>query len=209
MNFFTYLESCGDSANPEAVVEDATVSGLKASLEEVFPKRLRVARSLIEFVPKDRARRIVEEGVSLIKTIPGEYNHRKIVDFLLKVFNGLESRDDFIEFLVKLGGVDEERAEMIANDQIDKATMRFLVEKWKGRGCKRVRWIHNGETNPRQYHLRRWNGVSGKRNGRPNGLNGYEFDIDKPPVINLKTKERGYPGHMINCHCSLVPLWDN
>ena len=84
---------------------------------------------------------------------------------------------------MRIGGVDESRAEMIADDQIE------------------------GETNPRQYHLRQWNGKSGKRNGRPNGLNGYEFDIDKPPVINLKTKERGYPGQMINCHCRLVPIW--
>lgn len=203
-NFFSYLSR----AARESVVEDSTISLLKAPLDAVFPDRIRKVRSLIDFIPPQRAKEIIAEGVALIKTIPSEEDHKKICNYLLKVFRGLETREHLIRYLMRLGGVDEERAEMIANDQIDKAAMRFLVEKWKAQGCKRVRWVHMGDANPRQYHLRPWNGVSGKRNGRPNGLNGYEFDIDKPPVINLKTKERGYPGHMINCHCTLIPLWD-
>lgn len=207
MNFYEYLET-GIANKPETVVADATVSGLKGTLSEVFPNRLRRVRSLIEFVPRDRARKIVEEGVSLIRTIPDEESHRRIASYILKVFQGLYSREDLIAYIMRIGGVDEDRAILIADDQMNKAAERFLVEKWKGQGCKRVRWVHKDDTNPRKYHLRKWNGVSGKRNGRPNGLNGYEFDIDKPPVINQKTKERGYPGQMINCHCRLEPIWD-
>lgn len=206
MNFFSYLLQ--NQQNTEAVVEDATVSGLKAPLAESFPNRIRRVRSLIEFVPRERAKNIIEDNVALIKTIPGEDEHRRIAWYILRVFQGIYSRDEFIAYLMRIGGVDEARAEMIADDQMHKAAERFLVEKWKKQGCKKVRWVHKGDTNPRQYHLRRWNGVSGKRNGRPNGLNGYVFDIDKPPVINLKTKERGYPGQMINCHCRLEPIWD-
>ena len=208
VNCFEYLNRSHEVDEPETVVEDATVSGLKGTLEEVFPHRLRHIRSLIEFVPKDRARKIVEEGVALIKTIPEEESHRKIVNYILRVFHGLADREDLIAYIMKIGEVDEDRAIIIADDQMHKAAERFLVEKWKNQGCKRVRWVHKDDTNPRKYHLRPWNGVSGKRNGRPNGLNGYEFDIDKPPVINQKTKERGYPGHMINCHCRLEPIWD-
>lgn len=204
MNLLEYLN---DSQQPEMVAEDAALSGLKATLEESFPHRVRRMHALIESVPKEKAKQIVEKNVALIKTIPSEEEHRRIVWYLLRVFQGVYSRDDFIAYLMRIGGVDEDRATMIADDQMHKAAERFLVEKWKGQGCKRVRWIHKGATNPRHYHLRKWNGVSGKRNGRPNGLNGYEFDIDKPPVINQKTKERGYPGQMINCHCRLVPIW--
>ena len=204
MNFFEYLNQDGTS---ETFVEDAANAAKAPQKKEQTIKRLHRATMLIGFVPKGKARKIIEDNVALIKTIPGEDEHRRIVWYLLRVFYGIYSRDELVAYLMKMGGVDEDRAMMIADDQIHKAAERFLVEKWKGQGCKRVRWVHEGATNPRQYHLRRWNGKSGKRNGRPNGLNGYEFDIDKPPVINLKTKERGYPGQMINCHCRLVPIW--
>lgn len=208
MNFFEYLDRGGVKEENEAVVEDTTVSGLKGTLDEVYPHRLRRVRSLIDFVPKDRAKKIVEENAALIRTIPDEESHRRIANYILGVFQGLYSRDDFIAYLMRIGGVDEDRAMLIADDQMHKAAERFLVEKWKGQGCKKVRWVHKDETNPRKYHLRKWNGISGKRNGRPNGLNGYVFDIDKPPVINPKTKERGYPGQMVNCHCRLEPIWE-
>ena len=207
MNFYEYLNA-KDTSSPESTVEDASALNLKSSLAESFPHRLRRVRSLIEFIPREKAKKIVEDNVALIKTIPSEDEHRRIAWYILRVFLGIYSRDELISYLMRIGGVDEDRAIMIADDQMHKAAERFLVEKWKGQGCKRVRWVHEGATNPRQYHLRQWNGRSGKRNGRPNGLNGYEFDIDKPPVINLKTKERGYPGQMINCHCRLVPIWD-
>ena len=204
MNFFEYLNQDGTS---KTFVEDAANAAKAPQKKEQTIKRLHRATMLIGFVPKEKARKIIEDNVALIKTIPGEDEHRRIVWYLLRVFYGIYSRDELVAYLMKMGGVDEDRAMMIADDQIHKAAERFLVEKWKGQGCKRVRWVHEGRTNPRQYHLRQWNGKSGKRNGRPNGLNGYEFDIDKPPVINLKTKERGYPGQMINCHCRLVPIW--
>lgn len=193
---------------PDMEVTDAALSGLKATLSESFPTRIRRQKNLIDFIPSERAKKIIESNVDLIKTISGEDAHRRIAWYLVRVFQGIYTRDELIRYLMRIGGVDEARAEIIADDQMHKAAERFLVEKWKMQGCKKVRWVHKGDTNPRQYHLRRWNGVSGKRNGRPNGLNGYVFDIDKPPVINLKTKERGYPGQMINCHCRLEPIWD-
>lgn len=179
-----------------------------SSLEDVFLSRLNPSRKLIDYVPRDKAWAIIGKNVDLIKTIPSPDAHKRIVWYIVRVFLGVYSREDLIAYLMKIGGIDEDRAEMIADDQIHKATELFLVEKWKSKGCKRVRWIHEGASNPRQYHLRAWNGKSGKRNGRPNGLNGYEFPIDKPPVINPETKERGYPGQMINCHCKLIPIWE-
>ena len=192
----------------EAVAEDAAVSGLKSTLSETLRKRIRRSKYLIEYIPRDRARKIIADGVSLIKTIPSEEDHRRIAMYIMRVFDGRATRDSFIAYLMRIGGVDYDRAQMIADDQLNKASERFLVEKWKGQGCKLVKWVHKGETNPRVYHLRKWNRVSGKRNGRPNGLNGYVFPIDRPPIIDLKTKERGYPGQMINCRCRLEPVWD-
>ena len=208
MDFYSYLSSDARCNCREKIAEDGTFSPMKARLDETFPSRVRRVRSLIEYIPRDSAKQIIADGVSLIKTISGDENHRKIERYLLNVFLGLRSREDFIAYLMKIGKVSEERAAFIADDQMAKAAERFLVEKWKSRGCKKVRWIHYGDSDPRLYHVRKWNGRSGKRNGRPNGLNGFEFSIEKPPVIDQKTKERGWPGQLINCHCHLVPLWD-
>ena len=190
----------------ESFVEDHAFAGLKSYLKNSYPSRIRSAKLLIESVPYSEARRIIAKNVSLIKTIPSEEDHNRIVAYILQVFLGNRTREQLVAYLMRIGGVDEERAEMIADDQISKASVRFQVEKWKKQGVKKVKWIHSGEPNPRIYHMRRWNGISGKRNGRPNGLNGYIFEIDSPPIINPKTNERGYPGHMINCHCRLEPV---
>jgi len=191
----------------ETVAEDAAVPVLKSLRSYSFPKRIRRRKTLIEFVDRATARRIIAENVSLIKSIPTEEDHRRIAMYIMRIFDGYATRDSFIAYLMRTYGVDFARAQMIVDDQLNKASERFLVEKWKGQGCKLVKWVHKGETNPRVYHLRKWNGVSGKRNGRPNGLNGYVFPIDRPPIIDLKTKERGYPGQLINCRCRLEPIW--
>lgn len=209
MNFYEYLWSVENSSTQEKAVEDVQLSGLKGTLEEVFPKRIRRTKELIEYVPTKMAQDIIAQGVSLIKTIPDEDLHRRIAKYIMRVFRGRATRDSFVAYLQRIGGVDEERAELIADDQLKKATERFLVEKWKGQGCKVVKWIHMGASNPRKYHLRQWNGRSGIRNGRPNGLNGFVFPIDRMPIIDLKTKERGLPGQLVNCRCKLVPVWEN
>ena len=192
---------------PEKVVEDSTVSGMRLPLSDVIRTRLRKRKRLIDFIPRNVAKKIVADGVSLIKSIPSDADHKRIAMYIIRVFDGKATRDSFIAYLMRVWKVDYSRAQMIADDQLNKASERFLVEKWKGQGCEMVKWVHSGESNPRVYHLRKWNGVSGKRNGRPNGLNGYVFPIDRPPVIDNKTKERGYPGQMINCRCRLEPLW--
>ena len=139
----------------ETAVEDAAVFGFKQPREGSFPKRIRKRKSLIEYLDRDIARNIVRGNVSLIKTIPSEEDHRRIAMYIMRIFDGYATRDSFISYLMRMGGVDYERARMIADDQLNKASERFLVEKWKGQGCKLVKWVHKGETNPRVYHLRK------------------------------------------------------
>lgn len=208
MNYYQSLLQRKEDSMPEKAVEDATVSGLKSVLAESFPTRIKSARDLIAYVPYTEAKRIIEEGVALIKSIPSKEDHKRISAYLLQVFLGNRTVEQFAAYLMRVWELDQAHAEMIVEDQINKAGVRFLIEKWKKSGCKKVRWIHKGMSNPRQYHLRKWNGVSGKRSGKPNGLNGFVFSIDNPPVIDKKTQARGLPGHMINCKCTLEPVWD-
>ena len=175
------------------------------TLTEYLPHGVRKPRTrLIEEVPRKFSRTVISDFVNLIKTIPAEMFPR-IERYIIRVFNGTADREGLIKFLHEKCGVTEARARMIADDQIAKASEWMRIEKWRNQGKSYVRWVHGGPTDPREYHLADWDGMSGA-DGRPNGLNGFVFEISNPPVIDLKTGERGYPAQLVNCHCHLEPI---
>lgn len=148
----------------------------------------------------------IEDNVELIKTIPQKY-FGKIEKYVEERTRGKISRRALVEKIKKLGYSTQRRAEMIADDQTAKATEKMMLARCKNAGIKMVMWVHSGlSMKPRSYHKKRWDGRTGKRNGKPNGLNGYVFNIDNPPVIDKKTGERGYPAQAINCKCYLTPV---
>lgn len=209
MNYLTYLyhtrtedSGCACDCCDGVPVMDRNIKGMKREMSDSWPFRIRKARTLIEWLPKGREDAIIRENVALIKTIPPDM-HKRIAAYIKSVFRGRRTRDELVRYLIRIGDVTEARAEMIADDQITKVAELFLVEKWKKQGVKWVKWVHKGATEPRKYHLAKWDGKSGRKDGKPNGLNGFIFRLDKPPVINPKTDERGYPGQMINCHCHM------
>lgn len=161
--------------------------------------------SLISEMPRNVAREIVAKNVSLIKTIDAEL-FPEITRRIVRVLKGLDTRDELEDWLENKGEVSPERAALIADDQIKKATEAFQLARWMRNGFTKVMWKHGNSKEYRVYHKTKWDGHKGKRNGKPNGLNGYVFDISKPPVIDTKTGERGYPGQCIGCRCFLVPI---
>ena len=189
-----------------AIAQDAVpVPSSAITLPEYLPHRIRKPRArLIDQVPRKFSRTTISDFVNLIKTIPPDMFPR-IERYIVRVFNGTADREGLIRFLHEQCGVTEARARMIADDQIAKASEWMRIEKWRNQGRNYVRWVHGGPTDPREYHLADWDGMSGA-DGRPNGLNGFVFEITNPPVIDLKTGERGYPAQLVNCQCHLEPI---
>lgn len=148
----------------------------------------------------------IEDNVNLIKTIPSKYFDKIGKAVELRTV-GKMSRGALVKRIKELGNVTQRRAELIADDQTAKVTERMMLARCRNAGIKRVMWLHSSiSMHPRDYHKTRWDGHTGKFNGKPNGLNGYIFPIDKPPVIDRKTGERGYPAQLINCKCYLTPV---
>ena len=148
----------------------------------------------------------IEDNVNLIKTIPSKYFDKIGKAVELRTI-GKMSRGALVKRIKELGNVTQRRAELIADDQTAKVTERMMLARCRNAGIKRVMWLHSSiSMHPRDYHKTRWDGHTGKFNGKPNGLNGYIFPIDKPPVIDRKTGERGYPAQLINCRCFLTPV---
>lgn len=160
---------------------------------------------LWDWLGEKRGREIVKRNVDLIKTIDKE-QFPKIVKAVIKALKMEWTRDQLVEYIEKVGEVETDRAELIADDQMGKALVLAQLEKWKSAGWRRVQWKHAPRVKePREYHRRKWDGRSGLDDGHPNGLNGFVFKIDNPPVIDEKTGERGYPAQLVNCLCYLVP----
>lgn len=163
-------------------------------------------RTLWDFIGEKKGREIIKKNVRLIRTIDKK-KFPLIVRGIVKVFKGKMTREELTAEIERVGEVDGVRANIIADDQLAKATVVFQLARWRQNGWRMVMWRHNPNvTEPRDYHKRKWDGVSGLKDGRPNGLNGFVFPMNKPPVIDEKTGERGYPAQLINCSCYLVPV---
>lgn len=190
------------------VAQDETIGWLKGRNADIFPKRIYRPRStLLKQVDYTTARRIIRENVALIKTLP-MLDVLKTEQKILAYFRLKITRDQLARYFYKVGdgAITKAWAEIIADDQINKASERLRVAKWKKNGVRMVRWVHSNFDEPRPYHRENWNGASGLFDGFPNGLNGFIFPIDYPPIIDKNTGERGYPGQLVNCKCHLEPV---
>lgn len=132
------------------------------------------------------------ENVGLIKSIQQQYHERISQLVLRSAATGGRGAAEIFEGIRHYDGLTEKRAKLIAVDQTRKITAAMNVERAKSVGMKRFEWLHSGgSAEPRRLHVR---------------YDGQVFDYDNPPVIDERTGERGFPGQLINCKCTMVPV---
>ena len=136
----------------------------------------------------------VAENVGLIKSIQQQY-HERISQLVLRATaSGGTGANEVFEQIRHYDGLTEKRARLIAVDQTRKLTTVMNVERAKSAGMKKFEWIHSGGgSDPRELHER---------------YDGQIFDYANPPVIDPRTGERGFPGQLINCRCTMAPVLD-
>lgn len=132
------------------------------------------------------------ENVGLIKSISQQYHERISQLVLRSAATGGKGAAEIFEQIRHYDGLTEKRAKIIAIDQTRKITTAMNVERAKSVGMKRFEWVHSGGgADPRKLHLQ---------------YDGKIFDYDNPPIIDERTGERGFPGQLINCKCTMVPV---
>lgn len=178
----------------EGAVEDVVENSermLKASLKQLSGG-LVIDTDISTGVVGDVVKASVAENVGLIKNIPQQYltGVRGAVMRSITTGRGLA---DLVPYLQKHEGITLRRARIIANDQTRKAFNAINKGKMEAMGVNEYEWLHSGGgQTPRPYHL--------------HTLAGKIFSFDNPPIIDPKTKERGIPGQLINCRCTMVPV---
>lgn len=180
---------------------------LHSILKEFFPNEtLVLAGSAISPELKEVMQASISENVSLIKSIPEQYLDR-INGAVMRSIQGGGSIKQLKTEIAKYNGMTRRRADNIAIDQTRKAYTSINLRNMEMYGIKKAKWIHSGGgQHPRTYHLTRWDGSSYP----PNGLNGYVFDIDNPPIIQKaqgnQPEIRGYPSQLPNCKCTMAAV---
>ena len=187
----------------EAAEEDLRERKRKAMAKQTrFQIKLNAKTDKLELSQFEDA---IEDNVNLIKTIPSKYFDKIGKAVELRTV-GKMSRGALVKRIKELGNVTQRRAELIADDQTAKVTERMMLARCRNAGIKRVMWLHSSiSTHPRDVHRRKWDGHTGKFNRKPNGFNGYIFDIDKPPYDPV-AKQYVYPAQLPNCKCTLIPV---
>lgn len=140
------------------------------------------------------------ENVALIKSIPQDFHHR-VEGAVYRAITGEGTLKRLRDDIAHYGNMSLRRAKLISSDQTTKIFNVLAIQRMKQVGITKYRWVHThrGKTQ-RPYHERKWDGVSGLNDGRPNGLNGFVFSLENPPVIDPKTGERGLPGRLAFCY---------
>lgn len=153
---------------------------------------------------------IIYDNVNYIKSINSRYFDRITGAVMRSIENGL-GVTHIQDELLKYKKMAKSEAKNIALDQTRKAYNSINLRNMQDAGVKKAEWIHSGGSQkPRAYHQTRWDGVSGLKDGHPNGLNGFIFSLDRPPVIQEKKgkqdEERGFPGQLPYCHCRMAAV---
>lgn len=167
-----------------------SASSLEASMKKLS-QGLTLKTDILSGDLHDILRATVTENVSLIKSIPNEYLTQVEGAVMRSITTG-RGLEDLVPFLRNQEGVTLRRARVIARDQTRKAYSNINFERMKEIGVQEYEWLHSaGGQKPRQLHQR---------------MSGNIYRIDKPPIIDEKTGQRGKPGDLINCRCRAIPV---
>lgn len=184
----------GLSAQTIEAVQVNSATGLRNSLKDIAGNVTLKTDVLTAAPVADTIKASIAENVDLIKSIPQKFmaGVQNAVMRSITSGNGLADLDPYLK---QAKGITERRATNIALDQTRKAYNSINKVRMQGLGMSKFEWIHTGGgQKPRPLHM--------------NELNGNIYSFDDLPIIDERTGERGIPGQVPNCRCTMRPILD-
>lgn len=149
---------------------------------------------------KEMIREITSNNVALIKSIPQQYLYtvqQAVNNAFITGFDMQSVTETIEEILTPVDEKSNNRAALLARDQINKTTQQFAIFEAKSVGATKGRWIHvPGKYSSRITHIK----MNGQTFNLDDGL--YDADVHR----NVK------PGELVYCNCQfyvLVPGFDD
>lgn len=100
-------------------------------------------------------------------------------------------RDEVQRMLQVEYGIAERKAEFLAYNETSIMLAELKKVMYKEMGFTHFMWITNLDNRERPLHRE---------------LHGRIYRFDEPPVIDLRTNQRGLPGETYNCRCQMRPI---
>lgn len=144
---------------------------------------------------QDVAKAVVEENVSLIKSIPQQY-FKDITGSVMRSITTGRGLADLVPAIEKYDGQTKRRAKNLALDQTRKAYNSINKQRMQAVGVKQFEWLHSGGGKvPRESHLK---------------ISGHIFNFAslyaEQEALGVPVSDRGIPGEAINCRCTMLPV---
>lgn len=136
-------------------------------------------------VLKEAVDEAVAANISLINSIPQQYLDR-VEQAVMASLQAGTLNDTLADELKKIKGVTDNRAKLIARDQLGKINSRLSQIRQQSLGITHYFWSTSHDERVRDRH-RRWDGDL--------------IAWDKPPID-------GHPGQAIQCRCTAIPDLD-
>lgn len=137
-----------------------------------------------------RLQTFAAENAALIKSIP-ERALGEVEALVLRAVQNGTRQEDIASEIEDRFGVAEDRAALIARDQIQKLVAATDRERQESLGIERFIWRTAGDERVRESHA---------------ALEGETFPWSDPPVVD---GEVAIPGSPINCRCTAEPVFDD
>lgn len=163
-----------------------SINNLKALLKKAgWTTNLKLSRKA-----QDKLKALVEENVSLIKSIEKQY-FTKITTITMQSITRGRDLAYLKEQIAKNYKVTKNRAALIARDQNNKATSIITHTEYEELGITEAIWKHNpGSKEPRHEHV---------------AANNKVYDIKKGMYFESAGRHV-FPGEEINCGCTSEPI---
>lgn len=174
--------------------ERTSTTNIQESLKQLSGG-LTLKTSIVTSGQEENATALINENVSLIKSIPEEYL-KDVTGSVMRSITTGRGLADLIPDLEKYEGISERRAKNIALDQTRKAYNSINRQKLLNNGIKQFEWGHSGGgLHPRESHIK----IAGK-------IFSFENIEKEQAALGVPEPDRGLPGEPINCKCYMRPI---
>lgn len=156
-------------------------------------KRINVITPELDAV---QAREIAKSYTTNMQYYIKKWAEKDIPEFRKKVAKAvLEGyREDKVQKILqqeyKIGA---DKAKFLAQNETSIMLAQYRKVTYQKMGFNKFKWVTIMDGKERELHAK---------------LNGKIFSFDNPPVIDERLGQRGLPGEIFNCRCSLIPVSD-
>lgn len=180
--------------------QDFALFSVKNSLQPIISSDkgaewVSIKGSLFSSAEEEIMKAAIDYNITLIKSLEERFfNHisQLVFNSILNAY-GITALK---EGILKIKGSTRRNASLIAEDQNKKVFEAISRVKLSRAGIKEYEWVYTYGAKKKEW----------ERVYHRDALNKGVYPLERPIVVDPKTKEKGFPGTLIRCHCVKRPV---